>query len=107
MEFVSGNILIRPNGFMKAGETIVGHTHNFDHTSIVIYGELHVVVKDIEGRIVIQGDFIAGEHFLVKAQYLHEMTSKVDGTHFICIYSHRTPQGDVIQQYNGWGENYV
>lgn len=106
MEYVSGNIFIRPNALAKAGDKVGGHTHNFDHTSIVIHGEVHVVVRNTEGALVIEGNFIAGEHFLVKAQHLHEISAKVDGTLFLCVYSHRTPQGDVIQQYNGWGTSY-
>lgn len=106
MEFVSGNIFLRPNPLAKAGDFIQGHTHNFDHTTFVVHGAVHVLVTDIDGRTVIEGDFVAGEHFLVKAQYMHKITATQDGTLVTCIYSHRTPQGDVIQQYNGWGSNY-
>ena len=33
MEWVSGNIFIRPNAMMAPGGAVLGHTHNFDHTT--------------------------------------------------------------------------
>jgi quercetin dioxygenase-like cupin family protein len=102
MEIISGNILIRPNLLPKVGDRIEGHAHNFDHTSIVIRGAVHVVVLDPAGGAVQEGDFKAGEHFLVKAGVEHEITATEPDTLFHCVYSHRTPQGDVVQEYTGW-----
>lgn len=106
MEYVSGNIFLRPNNLVKAGDGVKGDLHNFDHTTFVVHGAVHVKVTDPPGNTIIEGDFVAGEHFLVKAQYLHDIVATVDGTQFVCIYSHRTPQGDIILEYNGWGTNY-
>jgi len=105
VEWVSGNIFIRPMKFEKAGNKINGHKHNFDHTTIVFKGAVHVKALTPDGR-VIERDFAAPAHFLVKAEVEHEITATADGTEAWCVYSHRTAQGDVVQDYTGWERAY-
>lgn len=101
MEWVSGNVFIRPNNIAKAGQGVEGHTHNFDHTTIVFTGSVFVEAVLPDGTIK-TGTFKAPAHFLVKAEVEHKITALEDNTVFWCVYSHRTPQGDVIQEYDGW-----
>ena len=101
MEWVSGNIFIRPMKFEKAGNKVDGHKHNFDHTTIVFRGAVKVRATLPDGRLI-ERDFAAPAHFLVKAEVTHEITALVDDTEAWCVYSHRTPQGDVVQTYTGW-----
>jgi quercetin dioxygenase-like cupin family protein len=108
-EWISGNIFIRPNQNMKKGDVIQGHKHNFDHTSFVTEGSVHVKAVTPDGR-VIESDFgkdYKYRHFLVLADVEHEITALEDGTNFYCIYSHRTPQGEVSISQTGWREAYV
>jgi hypothetical protein len=44
--------------------------------------------------------------FLVKAEVEHEITAREDGTIYWCTYSHRTPQGEIVETYTGWREAY-
>lgn len=101
MEWISGNIFIRPNTLDHAGQCVDGHTHNFDHTTIVFTGSVHVEATLPNGEVK-TGVFEAPAHFLVKADVTHKITALVDNTVFWCVYSHRTPQGDIIQEYDGW-----
>ncbi len=101
MEWVSGNIFIRPSGRMDAGARTEGHTHNFDHTTIVFTGAVRVRAKLPDGRELDQ-EFVAPAHFLVRKDVRHEITAIMDGTEYWCVYSHRTPQGDVVQEFDGW-----
>jgi len=121
MEWVSGNIFIRPT-VLRAGQRVDGHTHNFDHTTIVFRGSIYVrkwrKVVDAEGNQAVTDDgkpafmmvaektFIAPAHFLVEAGAKHEMVPVDGDAEFWCIYSHRTPQGDVVETHNGWLEAY-
>ena len=105
MEFVSGNVFIRKNHMPSKGLIVNGHTHNFDHTTIVFSGGIHVKAKLPDGR-VIDRDFYAPNHCLIRAEVEHEITSLVDDTEFWCVYSHRTPQGDVVQEYTGFDKGY-
>jgi len=106
MEWISGNIMIRPNPLEKAGDGVKGHTHNFDHTTIVFSGAVHVRAVHPDGT-VIEKDFHAPAHFLVKADVEHQITALVDHTEFWCVYSHRTPQGDVVQEVTGFDKAYL
>lgn len=105
MEFASGNIYIRKNELKNVGDRVGGHKHNFDHTTIVFTGAVHVRAVCPDGRVIEQ-DFHAPTHFLVKAEVKHEITALEDGTEFWCVYSHRTPQGEVVEEFNGWSEAY-
>lgn len=105
MEFVSGNVFIRPNKMEKAGQVVPGHTHNFDHTTIVFKGSVHVKATYPDGTVR-EGNFKAPSHFLVRADVSHEIMSTRDDTEFWCVYSHHTPQGDVVQEYTGWEASY-
>lgn len=100
-EWASGNIYIRPITLAKKGQKIAGHKHNFDHTTIIFTGSVHVRGVCPDGRII-ERDFEAPSHFLVLKDVEHEITALEDGTTYWCVYSHRTPQGEVTQEYNGW-----
>lgn len=106
MEWVSGNIFIRPNKLPKKGDFVGGHEHNFDHTTIVFKGAIHVKANLPNGS-VIERDFTAPAHVLIRKDVTHEITALADDTEFWCVYSHRTPQGDVVQEYDGWMDGYV
>lgn len=105
MEWQSGNIFIRPNNLPVAGNATQGHTHNFDHTTIVFKGSVHVRAVKPDGT-VIERDFVAPSHFLVLADVEHEITALEDNTVYWCVYSHRTAQGDVVQEYDGFTQAY-
>lgn len=105
MEWASGNIFIRPNPLTKAGDVVQGHAHNFDHTTIVFKGAIRVKRTLTDGSEQVQ-DFAAPAHCMIVAGVEHEITALVDDTVFWCVYSHREPQGDVVQDVTGWHEAY-
>lgn len=133
-ELISGNVFIRPNLLTSVGKRIDGHRHNFDHTTIVFTGAVHVRATQPDGR-VIERDYEAPSHFLVRAEVEHEITAIESHEHraigallaekdpvkirgFLerkysdtssepwCVYSHRDPQGRITQEYTGWEEAY-
>lgn len=107
-EFAAGNVFIRPN-FMNEGDVIHGHAHTFDHVSYVISGAVRLVVRGQDGkpvtRIVHASDRV--NWILIRAGVEHEITALMPDTRFHCIYAHRTPQGEVVQEYSGWEGAYV
>lgn len=105
-ELVLGNIFIRPNLLTQKGDVLDGHTHNFDHTTYVVKGSVHVKATDKAGTIT-EKDFTAGQMFLVLAETCHVISALEDNTEFHCIYSHRDPQGRVSVDYTGWGTAYA
>lgn len=105
-EFVSGNIFVRPNLLARAGDVTQGHEHNFDHTTICLRGAIRVEVASGEqaGACVV---VIEGTHLLIRAGVRHEITALMDDTLYWCVYSHRTPDGEVSQVDTGWREAVV
>ena len=106
MEWSSGNVFIRPNTLDHAGDVTHGHAHQFDHTTIVMEGAVRIRATLPDGR-VIDREFRAPAHALILAGVEHEITALEDQTVYWCIYSHRSPQGEVVLQHNGWGDAYV
>jgi hypothetical protein len=131
MEWISGNVFIRPMGDregLKPGQVVAGHTHNFDHTSIFFCGRWRVrkwvpVVRE-DGSPVAPDDANGGAnggewamlvdferdgpfHLLIEAHARHEFTFLGPGVGKAwCVYSHRTPQGEVSEHYTGWWDAY-
>lgn len=99
-EMASGNIYLRPAVLNHKGDKIHGHEHHFDHTTFIVAGKVHVIATHGDERK--EGEFVAGQHFLVLAEWEHEITALEDNTRFTCIYSHRDPQGEVVQVMTGW-----
>jgi quercetin dioxygenase-like cupin family protein len=104
MEFISGNVFIRKMS-RKAGEVVAGHKHNFDHTTIFFSGSWRVRATLPDGRTIEQ-DFVAPSHALIRKDVEHEIACTADGE-FWCVYSHRTPQGEVTQLATGWAPAYM
>lgn len=112
MEHSMGNIFIRPNEVEKAGDFIEGHKHNFDHVTLIRRGRFRIEVLEDISAAAVEGGAIpkvlkaveksAGEYVLIRAELVHRLTALEDHSAFLCIYAHRTPQGDVVQEYTGW-----
>ncbi len=108
-ELVSGNLLIRPMEFERAGGVVEGHSHNFDHTTYVVRGALRFEHLDAGGTVLRAVDKHAtdGHNWaLIKAGAIHRITALEDNSLGHCIYSHRNPQGEVVQEYDGWMAGY-
>lgn len=100
VEHVSGNIFLRPNRGNK-GTQVGGHTHHFSHCTFLVRGSIHVKFGCPCSPDYREATYHAGDHFLVKAQVKHYIEMLVDDTLFVCIYSHRGPNGEVVQEYAG------
>lgn len=106
MELIVGNVFVRVNKMAEAGDIVHGHKHNFDHMTLIVRGKVHIRAIKPDGE-KIERVFKAGEFCLILANVEHEITALMDDTLFHCIYSHRTPQGDVVEKYTGWADAYV
>jgi hypothetical protein len=111
MEWVSGNIFLRPLGEsgtgLKPGETVGGHTHNFDHTTICFCGDWRVRKWTPAGELAFDFERTGPFHVLIEAAARHEFTFLgPDIGHAWCVYSHRTPQGEISLVETGWYQAY-
>lgn len=115
MERVLGNIFTRTMYFAKAGEVVHGHTHNFDHVTLVLAGGVRIKYgRKINGEMVFEGEreFYAPKQMngdggqeaqvLIKKDIFHEITALEDNTHCWCVFAHRDPDtGEVVETWNG------
>lgn len=109
MEFVSGNLFIRPMSFEAVGDVVDGHEHNFDHTTYVVRGGLLIESLNEDGTVRKSvRKFAKDGHnwVLIKADVKHRTTALEANSLGHCVYAHRTPQGDVVQVYDGWTPGY-
>jgi len=100
IEWASGNIYIRPVHLARAGDECGNHAHNFDHTTIILKGAVRIAKDGIDQ------EFFAPSHCLIEKGIRHLIVALEDDTEFWCVYSHRSPQGEVVQEFNGWLEAY-
>ena len=112
VEFVSGSIMIRVMGEggegLKKGDVVGGHTHAFDHTSIFFCGKWHVRKWTPEGALEHDFEREGPFHLLIEAEARHAFTF-LGGAPIgwaYCVYSHRTPQGEVSLVETGWTKAY-
>lgn len=105
---VGGNIFIRKGTIAKAGEFVEGHKHNFDHVTIIRRGRFLIEQLDDDHNVVrsVERGAIDG-HVLIKAGVEHKLTALEDDSVYWCIYAHRTPQGEIVEQYDGWEQSYM
>jgi quercetin dioxygenase-like cupin family protein len=109
MELISGNIFIRPMEFAQAGDVVDGHAHNFDHTTYVVRGAVRIEQLGEDGAVLraVEKRASDGHNWaLIKAGAIHRITALDDNSLAHCIYAHRTPQGEIVQQYDGWLASY-
>lgn len=106
MEWQSGNVFIRSMTLAKAGDLTAGHTHNFDHTTIVFKGGIRITAKLPNGAEIVR-EATAPAHFLIRAEVAHEIAALTDDTVYWCVYSHRDHQGEVVQVYDGFADAYL
>lgn len=172
MEWSVGNLFIRPNVFWERGGHVLGHTHNFHHTTFIRKGWALIRQRPLDGRerveqfvspeyirmrklllqfapgqvlrpvrfddtvapdpndptrmrpafniqFIEQGaevprgaveivlDESAPYHAGIPAECEHEIFGLSDEFSFDCTYAHREPQGDVVQEFNGWRTAYI
>ena len=86
------NLFSRQMHFKSAGDLEHGHTHPFDHLTLLASGSLRVTV---EGKTT---DFKAPQMIYIKAEYRHELVALEDNTVAYCIHALRDGDGvgDII-----------
>ena len=86
------NLYSRQMHFLKAGDLEHGHTHPFDHLTLLAAGSLRVTVNN---RTT---EFKAPHMIYIKAEYEHEIVALEDNTVAYCIHALRNGQGvdDII-----------
>lgn len=101
---ILGPFQIRKFLLAKVCETDSGHQHHYDHVTVVIAGRVEVTAKWKENGEWIEAEpkvFCPGEFFNVKAEVFHKLKALDPQTQYVCMFSHRDFDGQIVQEYNG------
>lgn len=85
------NLYSRMMRFEKAGDTEVGHTHQFDHLTLLAKGKLKVTVEGVSS------EFTAPHMIWIHKDKVHELEALTDETVAYCIHALRDKDsGEII-----------
>lgn len=84
------NIYSRQMFFRHAGDYEQGHTHEFDHLTLLASGSLKVTV---EGKSKV---FKAPHMIYIHKDKMHELVALEDNTVAFCIHAVRDMEGNII-----------
>ena len=84
------NLFSRMMRFKKAGDVEIGHTHQFDHLTLLATGKLKVTV---EGVVT---EFTAPHMIYIHKDKVHELEALVDETVAYCIHALRDKENNDI-----------
>ena len=84
------NLFSRMMNFEKAGDTELGHVHQFDHLTLLSSGSLKVTVDGVASN------FKAPHMIYIKADKNHTLEALEDNTVAYCIHALRNTEGTEI-----------
>jgi quercetin dioxygenase-like cupin family protein len=85
------NLFSRMMHFAKAGDTEIGHTHQFDHLTLLAKGKLKVTVEGTAS------EFTAPHMIYIHKDKRHELQALTDDTVAYCIHALRDKDtGDIL-----------
>jgi quercetin dioxygenase-like cupin family protein len=84
------NLYSRMMQFAKVGDIEIGHTHQFDHLTLLAKGKLKVTVDGTST------EFTAPHMIYIKADKIHELEALVDETVAYCIHALRDKDNNEI-----------
>ena len=84
------NLYSRMMWFHKAGDIEVGHTHQFDHLTLLAKGKLKVTVEGIAT------EFTAPHMIYIHKDKVHELEALTDETVAYCIHALRDKDSNEI-----------
>ena len=84
------NLYSRMMHFKNAGDTEVGHTHQFDHLTLLAKGRLKVTVEGIST------EFTAPNMLYIHKDKVHELEALTNETVAYCIHALRDKENNEI-----------
>jgi len=84
------NLFSRMMRFEKAGDTELGHTHQFDHLTLLAKGKLKVTVEGVPS------EFTAPHMIYIHKDKVHELEALMDETVAYCIHALRDKETNEI-----------
>jgi hypothetical protein len=86
-----GNIWVRQNFIKEAGTSFPGHTHHFDHVSLLVKGRIRVEIDGHSAK-----EFSAPTFIVIKKELHHKITALEDDVSYYCVFAVRDFNGEVM-----------
>lgn len=80
---VTCNVFVRQMHFKSAGDVEQGHTHPYDHLSLLGKGSVRI---EVDGEAT---DFVAPHMIWIRADKAHKITALTDGAVMYCVHALR------------------
>lgn len=96
-----GNIWVRQNLLEREGDETLGHTHHFDHVSLLATGSVEVSVDGFEPKV-----FHAPTFIVIKKEYRHKFKALTQNALWYCVFALRDVDGEVTDIYSGDNSPY-
>ena len=90
------NVFTKSMHFVKKGDVMQGHTHTYDHATLVSSGSALVEMLDSNQSVVSAKIFNAPEMIYVPKDKIHRITALEDNTICACIHALRTIDEEII-----------
>ena len=90
------NVYSRLMHFLKAGDQEIGHTHTYDHGTLLASGKLLVEKIDETGNTYFSKEFTAPTFIMVEKEHIHRLTALEDNTVASCIHALRTIDENIV-----------
>lgn len=84
------NLYSRMMHFVRVGDTEPGHSHQFDHLTLLAKGRLKVTVDGVAS------EFTAPHMIYIQKDKIHELVALEDGTVAYCIHALRDKNNNEI-----------
>jgi len=89
-----GNIWVRQNLLEKVGDSNGGgHTHKFDHVSLLTQGKVSVEVEGFPSK-----EFTAPTFIVIRKEHRHRFTALEDNSIWYCVFALRDLDGEPIDE---------
>jgi len=89
-----GSLFFRPNR-LSFGESHDGHAHLIDHVSSVTKGSVRVEAHNPDTGERMSGVFVAGDKFLVLADFWHLITPITPVAEWDCVFAQPSDPGNL------------
>lgn len=91
------NVYSRMMHFVNKGDVEVGHSHTYDHATLVSSGSvLYEVLNELNGVPIAAKEFKAPGYIFVEKDKFHRITALEDNTVCACIHALRTIDEEII-----------
>jgi hypothetical protein len=90
------NVYCRLMNFVNKGDIEIGHTHHYDHGTLLASGSVKVEILDEDNNVLSTKDFHAPDFIFIAKEKIHKLTALENNTVVTCIHALRDVDDDLV-----------